>query len=166
LFINVGNVVFHNFFWCKLVFVRFEHLFFVCEPISSLLTKGEISRTKAQVNFFFMVSLVDATDPRPLPRRRIARGGFLVVPQLPRTTRNLLSVSSAKSVVIIFRPKSVHIQVIGDVQVTTFDGAVDGVLACRQRRQQQIHAIFGGSSHRDAIRDAGESEEIGDDVIR
>ena len=64
------------------------------------------------------------------------------------------------------RGPSVHSQVIGDVVVTTFDGEVDGVLACRQRRQQQIHAIFGGSSHRDAIGDAGESEEIGDDVIR
>src|SRR6266403_2115126 len=49
------------------------------------------------------------------------------------------------------RGPSVHSQVIGDFVVTTFDGEVDGVLACRQRRQQQIHAIFGGSSHRNAI---------------
>jgi len=92
--------------------------------------------------------------PKLLTTHNLGRNGMRPY-QLPRTTRSFLSVSSAKSVVAIFRPKSVHIQVIGDVMVTTFDGDVDGVLACRQRRQQQIHAIFGGSSHRDAIGDAG-----------
>src|SRR6266516_4324020 len=53
------------------------------------------------------------------------------------------------------RVPSVHSQVIGDVTVTTFEGDVYGVLACRQRRQQKIHAIFDGRIHRDAIGDAG-----------
>jgi len=46
LFINVGNVAFHNFFWCKLVFIRFELSFFVREPICPPLTNARFREGK------------------------------------------------------------------------------------------------------------------------
>ncbi len=121
--------------------------------------RGGVSRSYARCPAFFRIFRV-FRGSNCLFQAHQAQFGTQWNASLPATTDNAAFLIRVLGAIRGYplRARSVHRQFIGDVQGTSageVGGEADGVLACRQRRQQQIHAIFGGRSHRGAIGDAG-----------